>query len=209
MGQAVGPNDRERCSGIEFTVVLPTYNERANVAPMVERLRTALTGISWEAIFVDDNSPDGTAEAVRAIGGSDLHVRCIRRVHRRGRASACLEGLLAAQGPFVAVIDADTQHDEGILPEMLRLLRTGAADVVVGTRYVKGGSTEGLPGMRLTISQAAGSLARVVLRIEISDPTSGFFRHAAKLSMSLRRNLPSMASIRCSMSYRPSICLSK
>jgi len=175
MGPGVAQNDRERCSRIEFTVVLPTYNERANVEPMVERLRIALSGISWEAIFVDDNSPDGTAEAVRAIGGSDLRVRCIRRVHRRGRASACLEGILAAQGPFVASMDADLQHDEGILPEMLRLLRTGAADVVVGTRYVEGGSTEGLPGIRLAMSRAAGSLARAVLGIEITDPTSGYF----------------------------------
>jgi dolichol-phosphate mannosyltransferase len=112
---------------------------------------------------------------VRAIGDADARVRCIRRVHRRGRASACIEGLLAAQGRFVAVMDADLQHDEGILPEMVQSLRSGAADIVIGTRYLHGGSTEGLAGMRQWISRAAGSVARALLGINVSDPTSGFF----------------------------------
>ena len=158
-----------------LTVVLAAYNERDNVAPMVERLDRALAGVAWEAIFVDDDSPDGTAEAARAIGARDPRVRCIRRVHRRGRASACIEGMLAAQAPFVAVMDADLQHDEAALPEMLKLLREGRADFVVGTRYVEGGSAAGLAGLRQSISRFAGRVAQLLLRVHVSDPTSGYF----------------------------------
>jgi len=162
-------------SGAELTIVLPTYNERANAAPMVARLDRALRDIAWEVIFVDDDSPDGTAEEVRAIGARDARVHCIRRVRRRGRASACIEGLLAAQGAYVAVMDADLQHDERILPDMLRLLRENQSDLAIGTRYVDGASSEGLAGIRQTISRGAGALARLLLRVNISDPTSGFF----------------------------------
>lgn len=159
----------------ELTIVIPTYNERANVAPMVARLDAALPGVRWEAIFVDDDSPDGTAQAVRSLSEADARVRCIRRVNRRGRASACIEGILAGQGRYVAVLDADLQHDEGILPQMLALLREDAADLAIGTRYGAGGSGDAVEGSRRTISRIAGSFARLMLRVEISDPTSGFF----------------------------------
>src|SRR5215471_10516396 len=81
----------------ELTIVVPTFNERSNVGRIVEGLRHILIGLNWELIFVDDNSPDGTAEAVRAIGEEDRRVRCIRRIDRRGLAGACIEGILASQ----------------------------------------------------------------------------------------------------------------
>ncbi len=161
--------------GVELTIVIPAYNERANVAPMVARLDAALASVRWEAIFVDDDSPDGTAQAVRSLSATDARVRCIRRVNRRGRASACIEGMLAGQGRYVAVLDADLQHDEGILPQMLELLRSDAADLVIGTRYGAGGSGDAVVRSRRTISRIAGSFARFLLGVEISDPTSGFF----------------------------------
>lgn len=168
------PDTRARVSP-QLSVVLPTFNERGNVAPLVARLDRVLAGVPWEAIFVDDDSPDGTAAAARAIGERDPRVRCIRRVHRRGRASACIEGMLAAQAPFIAVMDADLQHDEAALPEMLRLLREGNTDFVVGTRYREGGSAEGLAGARQSISRFAGRIAQLILRVRVSDPTSGYF----------------------------------
>ena len=122
----------------ELSVVVPTYKERGNVAELVRRLDAALAGISWEAIFVDDNSPDGTSEAVKAIAASDRRVRCLRRVGRRGLAGACIEGMLSSASPFVAVMDADLQHDEKVLPQMLAKLRQGDADLIAGTRYVEG-----------------------------------------------------------------------
>ena len=95
---------------------MPTFKERGNVAELVRRLDLALQGVAWEAIFVDDNSPDGTAAAVKEIAAHDPRMRCLRRVGRRGLAGACIEGMLSSAAPYVAVIDADLQHDEKVLP---------------------------------------------------------------------------------------------
>ena len=97
---------------VELAVVVPTYNERANVRPLIERLDAALAGVNWEVIFVDDDSRDGTADEVRAAGTADRRVRVIQRIGRRGLASACVEGMLSTGAPFLAVMDADLQHDE-------------------------------------------------------------------------------------------------
>ncbi len=180
-------------SGCELTVVAPTFNERANVARLVEKLDAALDGVGWELIVVDDDSPDGTAAAVKDIAAVDRRVRCLRRVGRRGLAGAVIEGALASASPFVAVIDADMQHDETLLPQMLNTLRGGDVDLVVGSRYLEAAGLEkGLSPIRKLGSQAATALARKALKAEVSDPVSGFFmirrecvdRVAAKLQPS-------------------------
>src|SRR5579871_736918 len=158
----------------ELSIIVPTYKERGNVAELVKRLDAALSGISWEAIFVDDNSPDGTAEAVKDIAGTDSRVRCLRRVGRRGLAGACIEGMLSSASPFVAVMDADLQHDEKVLPDMLARLKSGA-DLVAGTRYVEGGSAGSFSKRRSAISRAATWLTRRLVGTNLSDPMSGFF----------------------------------
>src|SRR5499427_8660029 len=119
----------------QLTIVVPTLNERDNVSLLIERLNVVLRGIDWEAIFVDDDSPDGTAAFIRDIAQTHARVRCIRRIGRRGLSTACMEGILASCAPYVAVMDADLQHDERILPEMLDLLRQKRCDLVVGSRY--------------------------------------------------------------------------
>jgi dolichol-phosphate mannosyltransferase len=160
----------------ELTVVIPCYNERGNVAPLVQRLDAALAGVVWEAVFVDDNSPDGTAEAVRAIAAGDPRVRCIRRVGRRGLSSAVVEGALSSSAAFVAVIDGDLQHDERRLPDMLAILREGVADLVVGSRHVEGGDAAGLASpLRHRISELGTHVAQAILPVRLSDPMSGFF----------------------------------
>jgi dolichol-phosphate mannosyltransferase len=159
----------------ELTVVVPTFNERANIPLLVARLQRTLDGIDWEVIFIDDNSPDGTGAAVRALGESDARVRCIRRIGRRGLAGACLEGMLASQARFVAVMDADLQHDETLLAGMLARMRPGDVDVAVASRYVGAGSAKGLAGRRASYSRWSTELARRLLRVELSDPMSGFF----------------------------------
>jgi dolichol-phosphate mannosyltransferase len=159
----------------ELTVVIPTYNERDNVLLLVEKLRRTLAGIGWEAIFVDDNSRDGTADAVRAIGENDARVRCIRRIGRRGLSGACVEGMLASQARFVAVMDADLQHDETALIVMVEKLRTGNFDLVVASRHLSGGSDEVFSALRQRISRGSSELARRVLGVSLSDPMSGFF----------------------------------
>src|SRR5262252_1118784 len=159
----------------ELTIVVPTFNERTNVPLLVVRLQRTLDGIDWEVIFVDDNSPDGTAAAVRALGESDARVRCIRRIGRRGLAGACLEGMLASQARFVAVMDADLQHDEALLTDMLARLRPGDVDLAVASRYIGAGSAAGLAGRRASYSRWSTELARRLLRVDLSDPMSGFF----------------------------------
>jgi dolichol-phosphate mannosyltransferase len=159
----------------ELSVVVPTYKESANVPRLVELLDVALRGIAWEVVFVDDDSPDGTSRVAKAIAARDPRVRCLRRVGRRGLAGACIEGMLSSSAPIVAVMDADLQHDETILPQMFAAISQGA-DLAVGSRYVAGGSSnEGLSSIRQWGSETATTLARRFLKIELSDPMSGFF----------------------------------
>ncbi len=160
----------------ELSVVVPCFNERQNVATLIARLDTALQGIVWEVVFVDDDSPDGTADAVRALAAADGRIRCIRRIGRRGLASAVIEGVLSCSAPFVAVIDGDLQHDETQLPGMLDRLRAGEADVVVASRFAAGGDAAGLAGeWRLRLSNLAISAAQLMLRARLTDPMSGYF----------------------------------
>ena len=98
-----------------MTLVIPTLNERDNIGPLVELLDAVLDTVSWEVIFVDDDSPDGTAERIREISRRDRRVRCLQRIGRRGLTTACIEGALAASAPYIAVMDADMQHDEKLL----------------------------------------------------------------------------------------------
>jgi dolichol-phosphate mannosyltransferase len=159
----------------ELTIVVPTLNERENVPKLVDQIEAALSGIDWELMFVDDDSPDGTAAIAKTMGGSDARIRCIRRIGRRGLAGACLEGMLASQARYVAVIDGDLQHDEGLLAPMVGMLRGGSADVVVGSRYKAGGSADALTQSRLRTSRWATAITQLLLGSELSDPMSGYF----------------------------------
>src|ERR1700675_579046 len=125
-------------SSPELSIIVPTFNERDNVGALIGRLAQCLEHRSWEVIFVDDDSPDGTADVVREIAVDDRRVRCIQRIGRRGLSSARIEGMLAASAPYLAVIDADLQHDERLLPKMLDRPKGGEADIVVGSRYAPG-----------------------------------------------------------------------
>ena len=159
----------------ELSVVVPTYNERANIPILVERLAHVLAGCDWEVLFVDDNSPDGTAAVARALGETDGRVRCMRRIGRRGLAGACLEGMLGSQARYLAVMDADLQHDEGLLAAMLERLRAGNCDLVVASRYLGGGSAAGLSKQRARASRFANMLVHRLLGIDLTDPMSGHF----------------------------------
>jgi dolichol-phosphate mannosyltransferase len=154
---------------------VPTYNERGNVAPLVTRLEATLAGVAWEAVFVDDDSPDGTAREVKTIAARDPRVRCLRRVNRRGLAGACIEGILGSSAPYVAVIDADLQHDETLLPRMLDSLKSGRSDLVVATRFGAGGSAQAMSPTRESGSRLARRLAWMLGGVALSDPMSGFF----------------------------------
>ena len=159
----------------ELTLVIPTFNESGNLPQLVKLVDAALAGVAWEMIVVDDNSPDGTATLAKRISRDDPRVRCLRRVNRRGLAGACIEGMLASSAPIVAVMDADLQHDERILPKMLDKIRAGC-DLVVGSRHVEGGSADaGFSAHRAAISRFATRLAQRALKADFSDLMSGFF----------------------------------
>jgi dolichol-phosphate mannosyltransferase len=160
---------------LQLSVIVPTFNERDNVTVLFRRLEATLAGVAWEVVFVDDNSPDGTWDVVRKLAESDTRVRCVRRIGRRGLSGACIEGILASSAPYAAVIDADLQHDETQLPKMLALLQSGNAELVVGSRYIEGGSADSFDRSRMGISVAATLVAKRLLGIQISDPMSGFF----------------------------------
>jgi dolichol-phosphate mannosyltransferase len=156
--------------------VVPTFNESGNVAALVNRLTLVLVGIEWEIVFVDDDSPDGTAARIREIAGDNSRVRCLRRIGRRGLSSASIEGMLSTSAPFLAVMDADLQHDEALIPAMLARLKQAGTDLVVASRYVGSGTAAGLSSERRKfLSRAGVRLGRRLIKTEITDPVSGFF----------------------------------
>jgi dolichol-phosphate mannosyltransferase len=158
----------------ELSIVIPTFNERLNLETLIERLSTVLRDVSWEVVFVDDNSPDQTAEAVRALARVNPRIRCVHRVGRRGLSSACVEGVLATASPYIAIMDGDLQHDETLLPAMLRTLKDEQLDIVVGSRYVDGGSIGEWDSSRAAASRLATRMAQYVVRANLNDPMSGF-----------------------------------
>jgi glycosyltransferase involved in cell wall biosynthesis len=199
---ADSPPDSSTPAPLQLAVIIPTFNEIGNLEELLRRLHIVLAGIQWEAVFVDDDSPDGTAAQLRQIAGADSHVRCIRRVGRRGLSSACVEGMLSTHAPYLAVMDADLQHDEALLPKMLAEftrspptqnvkidsalsaqnagyspieLANPAPDLVIGSRYVPGGGVTDWDSSRLQISQFATRLSQRILGVQVSDPMSGFF----------------------------------
>jgi dolichol-phosphate mannosyltransferase len=165
---------------LEVAVIVPTFNERDNVTELIARVERALRDISWEMIFVDDDSPDGTSDEVKRLGASDNRIRCITRIGRRGLSSACIEGMLASAAPVFVVMDGDLQHDESRIPAMLNALRAEGVQLVIASRYTAGGAIGEWDRTRAFLSRVATRLSRVVCRQPISDPMSGFFMITAE-----------------------------
>lgn len=167
-------DDAFKNAPLALTVVVPTFNEVANIEPLLEKIAIALAAIDWEAIFVDDGSIDGTPELLTNIAQTDRRIRLIRRIGRRGLASAVVEGALASTAPVIAVMDADLQHDVAILPDLYHAVARGK-ELAIGTRYAENGSTGNWDSTRLKISRLATGLATLITKTSLSDPMSGFF----------------------------------
>lgn len=159
----------------ELSLVIPTFNERSNIAPLTAAVTRALEGVSWEIVFVDDDSPDGTCEEIAAVARQGAPIRSIRRVGRRGLASAVVEGAMSARGEIIGVMDADMQHDESLLPRMLAALKVPGVDLVVGSRHVEGGGLGDWSAGRRAMSAFATWSSRLLIGDSVSDPMSGFF----------------------------------
>lgn len=185
----------ERGTGgtLKLAIIIPTFNERGNLPALVDRIENALGSAGWEIIFVDDSSSDGTAEAARVMAVADLRIRVIQRIGRRGLASAVIEGMCATAAPFVAVMDADHQHDPALLPDMLVAVDAGEADIAIASRFLEGASAKGLSSIRREeSSKLANRLARWLTGAELSDAMSGYF---LMRSEQLRSQVPRLSGI--------------
>ena len=159
----------------ELSVIVPTYNERENLTPLLEALAETLNFIDYEVIVVDDDSTDNTAAAARSIAQNNSRVRILQRIGRRGLSSAVVEGMLAASAPLLLVMDADLQHDERIIPSMIEKLYRENLDVVVATRNSEGGSMGEFAAERVGLSEAGRAMSSMVCKVQVTDPMSGFF----------------------------------
>ncbi len=176
----------------EISVVIPVLNEAENIPVVVERLSAALSGVDWEAVFVDDDSPDGSAAVARSIASVNPRVRVIQRIGRRGLASAAVEGMMATCSPWLAVMDGDLQHDETVLPRMLAAAQADALDLVVASRHTAGGSVGAFSERRTRISNLGRALTQFVTDCPLTDPMSGFFVVSRAYVDEVVRNLSQM-----------------
>jgi dolichol-phosphate mannosyltransferase len=181
--------DAAKTGPYELAVIVPTYNEAQNIVLLYELLEQALADVRWEMIVVDDDSPDGTADIVRALSSTYSNVRVLHRIGRRGLSTAVIEGMLATSAKYVSVIDADHQHDEKKLKVMLELLRKRDLDIVVGSRYAAGGGVGNWNSQRAKMSQLATRAAKLVIKSDLKDPMSGFFMMRRKAFEGLVHNL--------------------
>ncbi len=172
---------------VDVSVILPTYNERDNIVPLVSAIQQELgaAGISYEVIVVDDDSPDGTAASVREAFGTDDRMRLCVRTEGRGLATAIAHGVLQAQGDAVAVMDTDFNHDPALLPQMVRFLEY--YDIIIGSRFTMGGGME--ERWRYLASFIFNFFVRMILRTQVQDNLCGFFamRRDKLLRMDIER----------------------
>ena len=176
----------------ELAIVVPVFNEVENVPLLVDAVAKALPGIAWEMLFVDDDSPDGTAAEVRSLALRDPRVRIVHRIGRRGLSSACVEGVLATAAPVIAVMDGDMQHDERVLATMFERIRKGDVDLVIGSRFLEGSPAGAYSRKRLMLSDLATKLATRLVGAPMSDPMTGFFMITRDAFM---ESLPRLSSI--------------
>src|SRR5215207_6394858 len=172
-----GPKER-----VLLTLVIPTRNEADNIPRLVRELKESLSGVDYRVVFVDD-STDQTPEVIRSLGGEDNRIVLIHREGAErdgGLSTAVTTGMdaLASESGFTCVMDADLQHPPEKVREMLEEARSTGADVVVASRYARGGSYTGLSGpLRRAVSVGSKYLAQIVFKEarKTSDPLTGFF----------------------------------
>jgi dolichol-phosphate mannosyltransferase len=190
-----GPQDEDR-TGLrvpaELAIIVPTFNEVRNIPLLVNAVAEALPSIGWELVFVDDNSPDGTAREVRRMAMKDARIRIVHRYGRRGLSSACVEGIMATAAPIIAVMDGDMQHDERMLAQMFDRIGQGDVDLVIGSRFLEGGFAGAYSNKRLMLSRLATKLATKLVGTPMSDPMSGYFMMTRDAFM---ESLPRLSSI--------------
>jgi len=178
-------------SGIDLSVIIPTYNESTNVGPLTAAVKTVLTRHygedGWELIFVDDNSPDGTSATARDLAKSDRRIRIMQRVGRRGLASAVMDGMMTAAGDICVVMDGDMQHDPETLLDLIAPIKNGEADI---TAVLDGGNAEGLSSeTRRNASLGTIKIVNKLFRLNMTDPLTGYFAISRETALTLAPKL--------------------
>lgn len=163
----------------ELTLIIPTFNERENIAPLLAQIGASLGDTAWDVLFVDDSN-DGTDKLIAELTAADGRIHLLHREDNRGGlAGAVVDGLKEAHGEYLCVLDADLQHPPALIPRLLDSARQNTADVVVASRYRPGGGAGGLSGpLRQAYSQGLRRLTQVVFpsRLQsVTDPLSGYF----------------------------------
>jgi dolichol-phosphate mannosyltransferase len=168
-------------SRAKLSVIIPTYNESQNIVRMLDSIAETLSPYHGaEIIVVDDNSPDGTADRAKThakiiSAKKKIRVDIITRDAKSGLSSAIVKGVQYAGGDFLVIMDSDFSHPPNVIPSIIRVLQNSNYDIVIASRYVKGGSIIGWPFKRRLVSKGATKIARYGLGIEVKDPVSGFF----------------------------------
>ena len=181
---------------IKLSVILATYNEHKNIQKLVPRVIKALNRrCTYEIIVVDDNSPDGTAKAVRNMMKKYPHLRLILRTKNRGLSNSLIDGFKSARGRYIAQLDSDLCHDPKALPTMIRMLDLKEADMVIGSRYVKGSSFSGKPFIKESASKAAQFIAKAILGVSVKDTTNNFRVFRSEVFDTIKSNLRTTGNI--------------
>lgn len=168
--------DTHLTNGTTVSIIVPCYNEVDNINPFITAIKNCDLPYNWEIIFVDDNSPDGTTEVVRHCAALDPRIRGIRRLHRKGLASAVIEGVLSSSASLTVVMDGDLQHDEACIKPMLHEICENGYDLAVASRMVAGGTNDGLKNnWRRALSLVGCFVTKLLLPVPLKDPMSGFF----------------------------------
>lgn len=160
-----------------ITVIIPTFNEIGNIAPLTQAIKAALNDITFEILFADD-STDTTTDIIRQLASNDKRIKFRHRCHAKGLASAVVEALPEASADFIAVMDGDFQHPPAILPKLLERAERQHGDIVIASRYITGGDAYGLSSPARHIGSQIGRFLAYVMapRSRVTtDPLSGFF----------------------------------
>jgi dolichol-phosphate mannosyltransferase len=159
-----------------ISIIVPTYNERENIEVLIKKVFeiSKQSKLDLEVIVVDDDSPDLTWLAVEKLRAEYKNLQIIRRLSKKGLASAVINGLKISKGNIIGVIDADLSHPPELIPSLIEPLLAGRAEIAIASRYIAGGGIEKWSSTRKTISKAAILLAKPITR-GIQDPISGYF----------------------------------
>ena len=173
----------------QLSIVVPTLNEVGNIDLLYNKISIALTDINWEIIFVDDDSTDGTKELLKQLSSQKENVQTIYRINKKGLSSACIEGMHICKAPIIAVMDADLQHDEKLLPKMFSEFLQPSLDIVIASRFLQGSDLGKFTAKRELLSNTGNKLSRLFINANLSDPLSGFFMLRSTLIKEINHNL--------------------